>query len=306
MERGSTFLARAPPAQALLRSQFGPRAAAWLGTVPSEAGTTIPPDRMLIALRRRLRLPLPVAQGRCGARGPGCGAAVDVHGDHYAACPRTGLLARRAKPLERAWIRVAREALGPEGQVVPQQWLVRTPAPGVDPDDRRRLDFVSYGATQLGEALCCDVTLVSPLARDGRPQPSSTTRDGAALAVAERRKRAAYPELLRRGPQRLCVLACETGGRWNDESLRLTARPFATCVLLLRSEELPLRAGTGGGGACSVWLCKTRLLPLCSGRRQSTPPCLARRRRICRTSCTTRARLCPAACRPAEPLQPAV
>ena len=116
--------ALAPLAQAVLRSQSGPHAAAWLGTVPSEAGTTIPPDRMLIALRRRLRLPLPVAQGRCGA-----------------------------KPLERAWIRVVREALGPEGQVVPQQWLVRTPAPGV-------------GA----------VTLVSPLARDGRPQPSSTTQ----------------------------------------------------------------------------------------------------------------------------------
>ena len=119
--------ALAPPAQVLLRSQSGPRAAAWLGTVPSEAGTTIAPDRMLIALRRRLRLPLPVARGRCGAHGPGCGAAVDVYGDHYAACPRTGLLARRAKPLERAWIRVVREALGPEGQVVPQQWLVRTP-----------------------------------------------------------------------------------------------------------------------------------------------------------------------------------
>ena len=121
----------------------------------------------------------PVAPGRCGAHGPGCGAAVDVYGDLYAACPRTGLLARRAKPLERAWIRVVREAVGPEGQVVPQQWLVRTPAPGVDPDDRRRLDFVAYGATQLGEALCCDVTLVSPPTRDGRPQPSSTTRDGA-------------------------------------------------------------------------------------------------------------------------------
>ena len=80
--------ALAPPAQALLmRSQSGPRAAAWLGTVPSEAGATMPPDRMLIALRRRLRLPLPVAPGRCGAHGPSCGAAVDVYGDHYAACP---------------------------------------------------------------------------------------------------------------------------------------------------------------------------------------------------------------------------
>ncbi|OLQ00142.1 hypothetical protein AK812_SmicGene17239 [Symbiodinium microadriaticum] len=192
--------------------------------------------------------------------------------------------------------------------------LVRTPAPGVDPDDRRRLDFVAYGATQLGEALCCDVTLVSPLARDGRPQPSSTTRDGAALAVAERRKRAAYPELLRRGPQRLCVLACETGGRWNDESLRLVAQLVRSRALralaplrgaatqgwyrrwwgllsvavqntlvrarvrdrrTLERRELPPRAGTGGGGACSV-------------------------HRICRTSYTTRARLCLAACRPTE------
>ena len=32
---------------------------AWLGAVPSEAGTTIAPDHMLIALCRRLRWPLP-------------------------------------------------------------------------------------------------------------------------------------------------------------------------------------------------------------------------------------------------------
>ena len=42
-------------------------------------------------------------------------------GDHALAYPRTGLLARRAKVVERAWIRVAREAVGPEGQVIPQQ-----------------------------------------------------------------------------------------------------------------------------------------------------------------------------------------
>ena len=222
---------RSPPAQALLRSQSGPRAAAWLGTVPSEAGATMPPDRMLIALRRRLRLPLTIAPGRCGAHGPGCGAAVDVYGDHYAACPRTGLLARQPKPLERAWIRVVREAVGPKGKVVPQQWLVRTPAPGV------------------GEALCCDVTLVSPLTRDGRPQPSSTTRDGAALAIAERRKCAAYPELLRRGPQRL-LLACEIGRPWNDESLRLVAT-------LVRSRALrapaPLRGAATQGWYKRWW-----------------------------------------------------
>ena len=73
-----------PPAQAMLRSQSGPHAAAWPGAIPSEAGSALPPDRMLIALRRRLRLPLPVAPHRCGAHGHGCGAAVDAYGDHHA------------------------------------------------------------------------------------------------------------------------------------------------------------------------------------------------------------------------------
>ena len=71
---------------------------------------------------------------RCGEHGHGC--LVDAYGDHHAACPCTGLLARRAKPLEHAWVRVARETVGPEGQVVPQQWLARTLAPDVDPADR--------------------------------------------------------------------------------------------------------------------------------------------------------------------------
>ena len=52
------------------------------------------------------------------------------------------------------------------------------------------------------------------------------------------------------------------------------------CEPLLRSEELPPRAGTDAGGAYSVWLCKTHLLPLCSVRRPSMPLCLARRHRL--------------------------
>ena len=52
--------------------------------------------------------------------------------------------------VERAWVRVAREAVGPaDGQVVPQQWLAHTTAPTVRSDDRRRLDLVVYGATPL-------------------------------------------------------------------------------------------------------------------------------------------------------------
>ena len=110
-------------------------------------------------------------------------------------------------------MRVAREALGSDGQVIPQQWLARTTAPNVGAEDRRRLDLVMYGATPHGGALCCDATFVSPLMRTVHPQPCTGTIDGAALRVAERRKHAAYPELACAGPQKLVVLGSEVGGR---------------------------------------------------------------------------------------------
>ena len=207
-----------PQCQALLRSQSGPHAAAWLTAIPTEPALTILPDHFHTALRRRLRLPLALAAQRCGGGGsPGCGAIVDPCGDHRAARARSGLLARRAPLIEQAWVRVCREALGGEGRVVPQQWLARTTAPGVGEDDRRRLDLVVYGATRHGSALCCDVTLVSPLRANGSPHPRTAREDGAAIMTARRRKRERYPELLRPRPQRLVVLACEVGGRWAAE-----------------------------------------------------------------------------------------
>ena len=108
-----------------------------------------------------------------------------AYGDHALACPRTGLL-----------------------------------SPGVPADDRRRLDLIVHSATPLGLALCCDATLVAPLTRTGLPQPCAAENDGAALRLAEGRKRAAYPELARGGPQRLVVLGAEVGGRWNGGALR--------------------------------------------------------------------------------------
>ena len=58
--------------------------------------------------------------------------------------------------VEREWVRVARESVGAEGQVVLQQWLAHS-----------ILDLLIYGATPLGGALRCDATLVSPLTRTG-------------------------------------------------------------------------------------------------------------------------------------------
>ena len=46
----------------------------------------------------------------------------------------------------------SKEAVGRERQVVPQQWLCHTRAPGSD--DRRRLDLVIYGASPLRDAMC--------------------------------------------------------------------------------------------------------------------------------------------------------
>ena len=132
---------------------------------------------------------------------------MDPLGDHALACSRTGLLARLAKVVERAWVRVAPEAIGAEGQVVLQQWLAHTTATGVPTEDRRRLDLVVYGATANGGALCCDATLVSPLTRTGHPHPCTVEVDGAALKVAERRKHSTYPELARGGPQKMLVPA---------------------------------------------------------------------------------------------------
>ena len=109
---------------------------------------------------------------------PGCGRPLDPLGDHAVAC--------RAKIVEHAWVRVAREAIGPEGQVVPQQWLTLTTAPGVASDDRRRLDMVIYGVTPWGGALCCDATLVSPMSWDANRKGVQRIQTGVALATATR------------------------------------------------------------------------------------------------------------------------
>ena len=237
-----------PSSRALLRSQAGPHAGAWLTAIPCENTTTLPPQAMQVALRRRFFLALPLCAIRCGPN-PGCGEMVDALGDHALACPRTGLLARRAKIVERAWVRVAREAVGAEGQVVPQQWLAHTTAPDVPSDDRRRLDLVVYGATAHGGALCCDATLVSPLTRTGHPQPCTVEVDGAMLKVAERRKRSTYPELAL-GPQRLLVLGSEIGGRWNEGSQR-----FVRDLVRLRALRAPpaVRSAAAAGWARRWW-----------------------------------------------------
>ena len=61
-------------------------------------------------------------------------------------------------------------------------------------------------AYRRDEARCRDVCA------DGRSQPASSDRVGAAIDAARPRKQQRYPELARPGPQRLIVLAAEDCG----------------------------------------------------------------------------------------------
>ncbi|OLP76345.1 hypothetical protein AK812_SmicGene43728 [Symbiodinium microadriaticum] len=147
---------------------------------------------------------------------------VDAFGDHARACTRTGLIARRAKIVERARVCVAREAVVPDGQVVPQQWLAHTTAPNVRSDDRRRLDLVLYGTTLLGGALC--VATLHPCRRWHAQVSHSlvllhTTEQPCGSPSTERkphtRKRTAAPN------NSWCSGVYEVGGRWNAGAHRV-------------------------------------------------------------------------------------
>ena len=235
--------ALAPASRALLRSQSGAQAGAWLAAVPCDPGTPLSPEHMHLALRRRLRLPLPLTQQRCGGDGkPGCGREADVLGDHRVSCPRSGLLARRALAVEQAWVRVAREAVGPEGRSRSPAWLGR---------------LRGHGAGSS----------------DGRLHAGAADRDGVVLSTAERRKCTRYPELGQPGPQRLVVLAAEVGGRWHA-----AAPACAPGGLHPRCRGSLAPAGVGAGGACWWGMLAVAVQrSVCStvlGRWMSPPPLL--------------------------------
>ena len=203
---------------------------------------------------------------------------MDALGDHALACTRTGLIARRAKIVERAWVRVAREAVGPEGQVVPQQWLAHTTAPRrPTPPGPRRL---RSGASRRGPMLRCHTCVAAVTHR-----PAAAARDGAALRVAERRKRAAYPEL-NGGPQQLVVLGSEVGGRWNAGAHQLLRD-----LVRVRAQRAPPAVRRVGqalvGHAGSVGATGRHKHALPSGQLGRRLPTRADSRRPNRNECST-------------------
>ena len=169
---------------ALLRSQAGGPASAFLRAVPSEPAYTLTPLRLQVAVRRRLRWPLPMATRRCGRT---CTHELDDKGDRAAACQLSGRLKLRSRPVEKTWARVLREA---GARVRENVFLRSTTLPGIDPSDGRHIEIVATGLPVCsGVPLAVDATVVSPLQGDGTPRPRAAQVAGVALATAEANKR---------------------------------------------------------------------------------------------------------------------
>ena len=213
-----------PCSQALLLSHSGAHAARFLQAIPHAPEFQLSGPVLQCLLRRRLRLPLPDGLAHCPAKSHGkitARLALDEFGDHLAACMHTGRVQRRANVLEKAWAQVFREA----GGLIVLNEKLRNMRIGVQPEDRRRVEFAVYNLPFSGIPLLCDVTQVSPISSNGNPHPKTCTCPGISLEKAESKKHKNYREAAeRRGDVKLVTLACEVGGRWSETCIHWVRR----------------------------------------------------------------------------------
>ena len=223
----------------MVRSGSGPGAAQWLSALPTCPETTMSAEVLQTCLRRRLRLPLLMQTARCPAGG--CRRRLDELGDHLASCSHTGTLQRRAKPVERAWQRVFREA---GGRVLPQARLCDLDLrPRIPTTDGRRVDLVARGLPLFGGLpLCGDAALVSALHADGSPWRYADLQDGVALQRTDEQHRQQYHELCSSNRAHFVMLGAELGGRLSAEASHMlrqlaAAKAREAPQLLRRSVE---------------------------------------------------------------------
>ena len=152
---------------ALVEPQTGTLASRVFLALPTAAEFRLDLLSMRVLLLRRLRLPLPLAAATCH-----CRRVLDVFGDHWAACPRSGLLRPRTVPLERAAACVCREA----GATVACNVRIRDFNLELDRLNDRRIEVIANGLPLWGGAqLAVNVTLVSALETNGVPLESGSS-----------------------------------------------------------------------------------------------------------------------------------
>ena len=138
--------------------------------------------------------------------------------------------------MEKTWARVLRES---GARVRERVFLADAGLGGIDPSDGRHIEIVVTGLELArGVPLAVDVTLVSPLHADGTPWPNADSAAGTACRRVELVKQRRYPELVDNELLRLVTAASETGGRLNDDGLKLLD---AADELRVRNEPEVLR-----------------------------------------------------------------
>ena len=222
-----------PSKRAKLRSQGGVGAAAWLDVVPTSKVFVIDSPLFLLGIRLRSFMALPLSERMCP--GVNCNCELDEFGAHLLACPLTGRKKRRCIPLELAWVQIAAEA---GGRARPNVRAGTVGVPGVAPDDGRRLDGVISGLDIFGgQRLVIDATIRAVLTSVGLPAHGADRRDGATFSQARADKARVYPEFHDVDSCKFLTVACETGGRWSDESVALV-RALVAC----RVQRCPVAA----------------------------------------------------------------
>jgi len=172
---------------------------------------------MQLAIRRRLGIAV-------------CFDGPDPHGHGRVSQSRGGGMNARHTDLVAAWRQVLVEA----GGMVPQRNVERmlrathVPCP---PEDQRRLDLVVPGLNvERGLPLFCDITVISPISRNGAPRPGTSNADGTLLAHAQADNDDTYHEVISSGLGALLCLGCEVYGRWGAQCVKLVpamAREYA-------------------------------------------------------------------------------
>lgn len=155
----------------LLLSQASGSASAWLRAVPSESCFVLPSLRFRVAVRRRLRWPLPLSGGPCSRC---CPQELDPFLETTQPRARAGRLGVRARPAGTTWARVFREA---GGRVRENFFLRDAGLPSVGPEDGRRVEVVLTGLTlEHGVPSALDAIVVPCTHADGRPFPATAGR----------------------------------------------------------------------------------------------------------------------------------
>ena len=167
--------------QTHLRSLPGRNAGAALACVPTAPEFTIAPHLFRVLVLERLQLPFPISEAVC----EGCGARVDTHGHHKAACKKTVRVNKRAIPTEPVSARVFQEA----GARVGFNAFLPDINVGVPATDTRRIGVLAQDLPCfMGAQLAVDITLRNALTNNcaGQPPSGEQPRVGTILALQTR------------------------------------------------------------------------------------------------------------------------